>query len=60
MKKRNLAFIADEIALPFWVILIIYGLYEVTHSNPSAWVVLVVIGGALIIDSTLVIKNSKK
>ncbi len=60
MKKRNLAFIADEIAIPFWVILIIYGLYEITHDNPKAWVVLVIIGAALIIDSTLVIKNKIK
>lgn len=58
--KRNFAFIADEIAIPFWVILIIYSIYEILHGNPSAWIVLIVICGAFVIDSALVVKNKDK
>ena len=58
--KRNFAFIADEIALPFWVILIVYSIYEIMHKHPSAWIVLIIICGAFVIDSTLVVQNKDK
>ena len=58
--KRNWGFIADKIAIPFWIILITYAIYEITHGNPRAWIVLIVIAGAFIIDSTLIIKSKKK
>jgi len=60
MIKRNFAFIADEIALPFWVILIIYSIYEITYGHPSAWIVLIIICGAFVIDSSLVVQNKDK
>ena len=58
--KRNWALIADKVAIPFWIILIGYAIYEITHGNPRAWIVLIIILGAFIIDSTLIIKNRKK
>ncbi len=56
MFKKNPAFIADAIAIPFWIILIAYAIYQITHGNYSAWLVLLIIGGAFIVDSLLVIK----
>jgi hypothetical protein len=53
----NKAILADRIALPFWIILMIYAIYEITHGNPRAWIVLIIIGIAFIVDLTLVIKN---
>jgi len=57
MIKRNPAFIADKIAIPFWAILIIYSIYEITHGHSSAWLVLIIITGAFIIDCSLVLMN---
>jgi len=57
--KRNWTLLADKVAIPFWIILIIYAVYEITHGNQRAWIVLVIMTGALIIDSALIIKNRK-
>lgn len=60
LAMAELAVKLDRIAIPFWIILIIYSIYEITHSNPGAWLVLVIIAGALILDIISVIKNRKK
>jgi hypothetical protein len=55
----KLATIADRFAIPFWIILIIYSIYEISTGNKLAYLVLVIISGALIIDSIFVIENRK-
>ena len=60
MKKwERRAIIADRIALPFWIILIVYAIYEIMNGNQRAWIILLVIAGAFVIDTTFVIKNRK-
>jgi len=46
-------------ALPFWIILIIYGIYELSNGNFLALIPLIIGAGALIIDATFVIENRK-
>ena len=58
-KWERIAVIADRFAIPFWIILIIYGVYEISRSNFLGLIPLIIGAGALIIDSTLVIKNRK-
>lgn len=53
---KNKGIVADEVALPFWIILIIYAIYEIMHGNPRAWIIIVIIGCALLVDSALVIE----
>lgn len=55
----NLAVKADRIAIPFWIILIIYAIWQIKIGNTSAWLVLAIISAAFIIDCTLIIKNKK-
>ena len=58
-KWERIAVIVDRFALPFWIILIIYGIYEISRSNFLGLIPLIIGGGALIIDTTFVIKNRK-
>lgn len=51
---------ADGIALPFWILLVLYSIYEIRIGNPRAWLVMIIIGTALIIDSTLVFDHYNK
>ena len=51
---------ADMIAIPFWIILIIYSLNEIKMGNTRAYLVLVIIAFALIVDSSLVYKYLKR
>ena len=51
--------IADRIALPFWIVLILYAIYEIINGNQRAWIILLVIACAFAIDATFVIKNRK-
>lgn len=59
-KWERIAVNADKFAIFFWIILIIYGLYEIINGNNLAYIVLVIGGCALIIDSIFVIKNINK
>ncbi len=51
---------ADMIAIPFWIILIIYSLNEIKMGNIRAYLVLIIIAFALFVDSSLVYKYLKK
>jgi hypothetical protein len=51
--------LADTIAIPFWVILIIYSIFEIKKGNSGAWLVLIIISAALIVDSCLVLQYLK-
>jgi len=55
----NMAIVLDRIAIPFWVILIIYAIYELSLGISRAWIILIIIGAALILDLISVIKNRK-
>ena len=62
MKKTKwvrIATIADRFALPFWIILIIYGIYEINRGNLLGLIPFIIGAGALIIDTTFVIENRK-
>lgn len=60
MKKWvRMAAMADRYAIPFWIILIVYAVYEIANGNPRAWIVLVIGAGALVADSILAIENRK-
>ncbi len=50
----------DMVAIPFWIILIGYSIYQIIKGITSYWLVLVIIGVALIVDSRLVRKYLKK
>ena len=56
-KWMGMAVIADIFALPFWIILISYGVYEMSKGNSSGLIPLIIGTMALIVDTTLVIKN---
>lgn len=56
----NEAIQADKIAIIFWIILIIWSLNEIRLGNQRAYLVLIIILGALIVDSYLVIKYGRK
>lgn len=56
-KWERIATIADRFAIPFWIILIIYGIYEINRDNFLGFIPLLIGLGALIIDGTFVIKN---
>ena len=58
-KWERIAVIADRFAIPFWIILIIYGAYEINRNNFLGFISLLIGIGALIIDTTFVIKNRK-
>jgi len=51
--------IADRVALPFWIILLIYGFWKINLGDTSAWLIVAIIGGAFIVDFCLVIKSFK-
>lgn len=58
MKIKDKALLADKIAIPFWIILIIYSIFEIFFKgNQLAWIVFFIASGALIVDSFLVIKS---
>ena len=57
---RNKGIIADEVALPFWIVLIIYAIYQILHGNSTAWIIIAIIGVALIVDTSLVVEYLKK
>ncbi|MDP4012925.1 MAG: hypothetical protein Q8R00_04960 [Candidatus Nanoarchaeia archaeon] len=56
----NEAIQADKIAIIFWIVLIIWSLNEIRLGNYRAYLVLMIITGALIVDSYLVIKYGRK
>ena len=56
-KWMRITIIADRFALPFWIILISYGIYEMSKGNSSGLIPLIIGTMALIVDTTLVIKN---
>ena len=58
-KWERIAVIADRFALPFWIILIFYGMYEVNKNNFLGLIPLVIGLVAFLIDATFVIKNKK-
>ena len=58
-KWEKVAVKADKFAIPFWIILIIYGFYEIINGNNLAYIVLIIGCGALIVDLIFVIKNRK-
>jgi hypothetical protein len=58
-KWERIAVIADRFAIPFWIILIVYGIYEINITNYLGFIPLLIGTGALIIDSIFVIKNRK-
>ena len=58
-KWERIAVIADRFAIPFWIILIIYGAYEINRNNFLGFISLLIGIGALIIDTTFIIKNRK-
>tara|TARA_B100001964_G_scaffold215588_1_gene254067 strand:+ start:81 stop:269 length:189 start_codon:yes stop_codon:yes gene_type:complete len=53
------AVVADRFALPFWIILIIYGVYEVGDGNFLGLIPLIIGVGALVIDTIFVLENRK-
>ena len=60
MKKwERRAIIMDRVALPFWIVLMIYAIYEIVNGNQRAWIILIIIAGAFVIDTTFVVKNRK-
>ena len=63
MESMNKGIIADHVALPFWVVLLIYSYFEITKGNSRAWLVAIIVGIAFIVDLILVIeywKNKKR
>jgi hypothetical protein len=58
MKDKGI--IADGFALPFWVILLTYAFYKILHGDKTAWIIVLIIGVALIVDSSLVINYFNK
>ena len=58
--SKNKGVIADGIALPFWIILLTYGIWKLLRGDTTSWIIIIIIGGALIIDSYLVIEFFKK
>lgn len=58
-KWERIASLADRFAIPIWIILIIYSLYEILNGNLLALVVLAIGIGGLIIDGVFVIENRK-
>jgi len=56
----NKGVIADHIALPFWIVLLIYSYFEITAGNSKAWLVALIIGIAFIVDLMIVIEYWKK
>ncbi len=58
-KWERVAVVADRFALPFWIILIGYGLYEINGGNILGLIPLLIGVGAFIIDAIFVIKNRK-
>jgi hypothetical protein len=58
-KWTKIAVVADRFALPFWIILIIYGIYEISTRNFLRLIPLFIGTGALVIDTTFVIENRK-
>ncbi len=56
----KVATIADRFAIPFWIILVIYAIYEINIGNKLSWIPLIIGVGGLIIDTTFVIENRKK
>jgi len=58
-KWERIATIADRFALPFWIILIGYGIYEINRGNILGLIPFIIGLGAFIIDTTFVIKNIK-
>ena len=58
-KWERIAVIADSFALPFWVILIGYGIYEINRNNFLGFIPFIIGIGGFLIDATFVIKNRK-
>ena len=56
---ERIAVVADRFAPPFWIILIIYGIYEISEDNLLGLIPLIIGAGALIIDTTFIIENRK-
>jgi|GEM_PF-3917210 len=56
---ERMAVAADRFAIPFWIILVIYGLYEINKGYSLGLIPLIIGLGALIIDTTLVMKNRR-
>lgn len=59
IKWQRIAIIADRFALPFWIILIGYGIYEINTGNFLGLIPLLIGVGAFIIDGIFVLKNRK-
>ncbi len=58
-KWERIAVTADKFALPFWIVLIVYGLYEIRGGNTLGAIPFIIGAGAFIIDFTFVIKNRR-
>lgn len=56
-KWERRAAITDRFALPFWIILVVYGGYELINNNFLGLIPLVIGAGAFVIDTLFVIKN---
>jgi NADH:ubiquinone oxidoreductase subunit 5 (subunit L)/multisubunit Na+/H+ antiporter MnhA subunit len=48
---------ADKIALPFWIILLSYSFWKINGGDNTAWIIVLIVGVAFIIDSFLVMKS---
>ena len=51
---------ADGLALPLWIILLVYSVYELRQGNSRAWLVLSIISCAFVVDSALVFDHYQK
>ncbi len=51
---KNKGVIADGIALPFWAILLMYAFWKINGGDQTAWIIVLIIGVASVVDFSLV------
>ena len=59
MNWKRIAITADRFALPFWIVLIVYGSYELMHGITLGWIPLLIGAGAFMIDFTFAMNTRR-